>query len=127
MSTFVLQRKYALQLPNSFVDVDSEEMEYVDGGWNLSISGTKTALGVPVGIYLTLSGTVADMAWITAAGAAFVGVIIGLALTVPGIGPALALKAGLVASGFVAFAATVVATNDRANTSRFSTTLYLGI
>lgn len=32
MSSFVLERKYALQLPNSFVDIDSEEMEYIDGG-----------------------------------------------------------------------------------------------
>jgi len=32
MSTFVLNRNYKLQLPNSFVDVDCEEMEYVDGG-----------------------------------------------------------------------------------------------
>jgi hypothetical protein len=32
MSAFVLERKYQLQLPSSFVDVDREEMEYVDGG-----------------------------------------------------------------------------------------------
>jgi len=70
-------------------------MEYVDGGWNFSISGYKSVLGVPVGIYLTISGAVADMAWITEV--------------------------------FVAFAATKVATNDRANTTRFSTTKYLGI
>lgn len=127
MSAFVLKREYALQLPSSYLDVDRDEMEYVDGGWNLSISGTKRVWGVPVGIYLTLSGTVADMAWITAAGAAFAGVIIGLALSAPGIGPVLALKAGLIASGFIAFAATIVATNDRANTARFSKTLYLGV
>jgi len=36
MSAFVLNRKYQVQLPNSFVDVDSEEMEYVDGGFNMS-------------------------------------------------------------------------------------------
>lgn len=34
MSSFVLNRNYALQLPNSFVEVDREEMEYVDGGWS---------------------------------------------------------------------------------------------
>ena len=33
MSTFVLKREYALQLPNSYVDVDRDEMEYVDGGF----------------------------------------------------------------------------------------------
>lgn len=32
MSTFVLKREYALQLPTSYVDIDSDEMEYVDGG-----------------------------------------------------------------------------------------------
>ncbi|SHI22326.1 hypothetical protein [Clostridium intestinale] len=32
MSAFVLNRNYELQLPSSFVDVDREEMEYVDGG-----------------------------------------------------------------------------------------------
>ena len=35
MSAFVLNRKYELALPTSYVDVDNEEMEYVDGGeWN---------------------------------------------------------------------------------------------
>lgn len=32
MSAFVLKREYALQLPNSYVDVDRNEMEYVEGG-----------------------------------------------------------------------------------------------
>ncbi|MGF0110758.1 MULTISPECIES: hypothetical protein [unclassified Clostridium] len=36
MSTFVLKREYALQLPNSYVDVDRDEMEYVDGGGSVS-------------------------------------------------------------------------------------------
>lgn len=36
MSTFVLKRNYELQLPMSFVDVDRDEMEYVDGGWAIS-------------------------------------------------------------------------------------------
>ncbi|ASW42066.1 hypothetical protein [Clostridium isatidis] len=35
MSAFVLNRKYELQLPDSFVDIDREEMEYVDGGFAL--------------------------------------------------------------------------------------------
>lgn len=33
MSAFVLNRNYELQLPNIFVDVDRNEMEYVDGGY----------------------------------------------------------------------------------------------
>ena len=36
MSAFVLNRNYELQLPNSFVDVEREEMEYVDGGMYVS-------------------------------------------------------------------------------------------
>ena len=32
MSAFVLSREYELQLPNNYVDVDRDEMEYVDGG-----------------------------------------------------------------------------------------------
>ncbi|MDY2632284.1 class IIb bacteriocin, lactobin A/cerein 7B family [Clostridium sp.] len=32
MSTFVLKREYALQLPNNYVEIDRDEMEYVDGG-----------------------------------------------------------------------------------------------
>ena len=32
MSAFVLKREYALQLPTSYVDVDRDEMEYIDGG-----------------------------------------------------------------------------------------------
>lgn len=34
MSTFVLKRGDALQLPNSYVEIDRDEMEYVDGGAN---------------------------------------------------------------------------------------------
>ncbi|NLL31702.1 MAG: hypothetical protein GX258_11875 [Clostridiales bacterium] len=33
MSAFVLKREYTLQLPNSYVDIDSDEMEYIDGGY----------------------------------------------------------------------------------------------
>lgn len=32
MSTLALNRSYELQMPSSFVDVDRDEMEYVDGG-----------------------------------------------------------------------------------------------
>lgn len=43
MSTFVLKREYTLQMPTSYVDIDREEMEYVDGGFtikNWAITGT---------------------------------------------------------------------------------------
>ncbi|CAM2077110.1 MAG: hypothetical protein NSGCLCUN01_01298 [uncultured Clostridium sp.] len=32
MSTFVLKREYALAMPTSYIDIDRDEMEYVDGG-----------------------------------------------------------------------------------------------
>lgn len=32
MSTLALNRSFELQMPSSFVDIDREEMEYVDGG-----------------------------------------------------------------------------------------------
>lgn len=32
MSSFVLKRNYQLQFPTSFVEIDRDEMEYVDGG-----------------------------------------------------------------------------------------------
>ena len=39
MSTFLLNRNYELALPSSYVEIDNEEMEYVDGGgtFNLTI------------------------------------------------------------------------------------------
>lgn len=42
MSALVLQREYSLQLPHNYVEIDREEMEYVDGGsgftdWALSV------------------------------------------------------------------------------------------
>lgn len=39
MSTFVLNRGYALQLPTSYVEVEREEMEYVEGGIACSTLG----------------------------------------------------------------------------------------
>ena len=35
MSAFVLNREYALQLPNNYVEIDRDEMEYVDGGFSM--------------------------------------------------------------------------------------------
>ncbi|ASW42225.1 hypothetical protein [Clostridium isatidis] len=41
MSAFVLGREYELQLPNNYVEIDSDEMEYVDGGgvYNWIVAG----------------------------------------------------------------------------------------
>lgn len=109
------------------IGMDEEEMMHVEGGWSFKYSGLKNICGIPVGAYFTLSGTVSDMAWIAAAGGAFVATIAGLLLTIPGIGGALALKAAVAGGAFVAFAATIVATNDRACKKRFSKKTYLGI
>jgi len=54
MSTFVLRREYALQMPNNFVDVDMDEMEYVDGGgavsnWFFSTKTVGAALNTAIG------------------------------------------------------------------------------
>ncbi len=47
MSAFVLKREYALQLPTSYVDVDRDEMEYVDGGAHITyISNSKISFAV---------------------------------------------------------------------------------
>lgn len=53
MSTFVLNRNYGLALPTSYVEVDNEEMEYVDGGgigkhWYNSTGVVGTALDVVI-------------------------------------------------------------------------------
>ncbi|MDI9218759.1 MULTISPECIES: hypothetical protein [Clostridium] len=57
MSTFVLKREYNLQLPNNYVGVDREEMEYVDGGARYSgsqgwiVASALTAVGYGVAAF----------------------------------------------------------------------------
>ena len=56
MSIFVLKREYALQLPNSYVEIDRDEMEYVDGGgWAETIVGSIIAGAVLkiLGVFIT--------------------------------------------------------------------------
>lgn len=55
MSTFVLNRGYELQLPTIYVDVDRDEMEYVDGGgrvprWVASTPIDALLLMTPIGV-----------------------------------------------------------------------------
>lgn len=77
MSTFVLKRNYELTLPTSYIDINNEEMEYVDGG-GFSWSGAKTivygALAYVLGKFiagvtskLLESAIVASAAWIKGA------------------------------------------------------------
>ena len=57
MSTFVLKREYALQLPNSYVDIDRDEMEYIDGGyaaWQKALVAT-AIVAAGVGLVVALS------------------------------------------------------------------------
>lgn len=53
MSTFVLRREYALQMPTNYVDIDMDEMEYVDGGGvpNYVVSGFVNAALTIAGAY----------------------------------------------------------------------------
>lgn len=53
MGAFALQRKYELQLPSSFVDIDRDEMEYIEGGfprWCVSIPVDALLLATPLGL-----------------------------------------------------------------------------
>jgi len=45
MSTFVLNKEYSLQLPSSYVDIDRDEMEYIDGGAWSGYVAAKNAWG----------------------------------------------------------------------------------
>lgn len=66
MSTFVLKKEYKLQLPNNFVEIDREEMEYFDGGGTVTfkISSNSFIIGAlsAVGGSLTIAKTTAVLA-----------------------------------------------------------------
>lgn len=46
MSMFVLKREYELQLPNNYIEIDRDEMEYIDGGldWKTYVAGVATGV-----------------------------------------------------------------------------------
>lgn len=78
MSTFVLKKEYALQLPSSYVDIDREEMEYIDGGATYSgAKGWAAAAMVAIGYgsayflgkIVTLLAPFGPVAWIFSAAA----------------------------------------------------------
>lgn len=50
MSAFVLNKKYELALPTSYVDVDNEEMEYVDGGYEIKVNPAMVKRDYCVGV-----------------------------------------------------------------------------
>ena len=60
MSTFVLQ------LPNSFVDIDNEEMEYVDGGGAITFSISANSVAKLIVGYFTRTAVIAALSGIDA-------------------------------------------------------------
>jgi hypothetical protein len=98
MSTFVLKREYALQLPNSYVEVDKDEMEYVDGGFYYMDYNAVVGLVQAVGLS---SATVTVGALVSAVG----GAQMAISLAIPGIGWA---AAGIIAANATLFAAACV-------------------
>ena len=71
MSTFVLKREYALAMPSSYVDIDRDEMEYVDGGalsgWQkAAICGAIAVVGVAVLTAAAFTGGAAVIAGVGA-------------------------------------------------------------
>ncbi len=71
MSTFALKRGYELQLPMRFVEVDREEMEYVDGGGTFRIQISSNSFIISMlatsGGYLTIGGAKAILGAATTA------------------------------------------------------------
>lgn len=63
---FPLKRGYALQLPNSYVEIDRDEMEYVDGAgwlaWTCGTVGGAAAMFIEIisDIYLIKKGIKVD-------------------------------------------------------------------
>ena len=94
MSTFVLKKEYALQLPNNFVEIDRDEMEYVDGGFYYMDYYAVVGLVQAVG----LSGATVTVAALAAQLGGMTGLVASL---IPGIGWA---AAGLIAANATAFA-----------------------
>lgn len=103
MSTFVLQ------LPNSFVDIDKEEMEYVDGGtWETFKNNILylAEVSAPFRTALLMGGIsmgkIANTAYmsLTAAIAMYSGVI---GLSASTLGPIVGGIAGLTAAGIVIY------------------------
>ena len=116
-----------LVMPANYAVVSEDEMTYVDGGWDIDFSVKKSACGIPKGVTVYFTGTVSEMAWVAASTAALAGILGACSINVPLIGPYLALKSVQVACGIAALAATIVATNDKACSTRFTVEKYLGI
>lgn len=91
MSAFVLNRNYELQLPNNFVDIEKDEMEYVDGGGaNYGVCGYITfrisrnvinaaiALGVTCAVAAAIGSCIGTAGLGAAAAAALISGVAGI-------------------------------------------------
>jgi hypothetical protein len=56
MNKFRVKKEYNLQLPTNYVDVNSEEMEKIEGGYKFDVSRQNFAYGVDVAIALASFG-----------------------------------------------------------------------
>ncbi|MDV4152796.1 hypothetical protein R0131_18375 [Clostridium sp. AL.422] len=61
-----LEKEYALQLPNSYVEIDRDEMEYIDGG--LKISSWIASAAIDVGLAAIGGWNVTAIGWLMGQG-----------------------------------------------------------
>ena len=66
MSAFVLKKEYSLQLPSSYVDIEREEMEYIDGG--LKVSSWVVSAALDVGLSALGIWNVTAIGWLMGQG-----------------------------------------------------------
>ena len=111
MRAFVLKKEYSLQLPSSYMDIDREEMEYIDGGaekrnywwgWDMNLYGAEVQKMANLLEFNLYSG-----GGVGALGAAIAGAF-------PMIGGALAIAGGIYAINIM-YVKTVLANADGKN------------
>ena len=79
--TLAKQRNYELVLPTHYVDVDQDDMEYVDGGWKISSSDVRG-----IAASLCIAGPI-EVAAMAAAIQSSAGTLMAmLSVSAPGIG-----------------------------------------
>lgn len=109
MSTFVLRREYALQMPTNFVDVDMDEMEYVDGGWSIYVlsDNVRGLMGSSGAFRYAMGGVAISYAWsywttVSIIGGKVAAGVAAAAATITGpVGAAVGVVAGLSASAAI--------------------------
>lgn len=66
MSAFALNREYELQLPMNYMDIDRDEMEYIDGG-NLTAGQKAIIIGACIVSSVAIGAAIWIGAWAVAA------------------------------------------------------------